>query len=199
MQYFTAWPACDCTKYVLCVWQGGFLIHMPAHWQCLVWLNSQFCFSGCLKKLFKEALHLRKGFRLTNALDEKVVTDCRASTILLSNYTCLLISCEFLVLHVSHSLHLDAQYGQMWHLSTQLHSEERTGRRLLWSTTLLLLFLLSDSQVSISLVIHGLWWTVFSQVKAHVVLTCTNGVSPNHLPVIVASDRPWTTLSTRAH
>jgi len=30
---------------------------------------------------------------------------------------------------------------------------------------------LSDSQVSISLVIHGLWWTVSGQVKAHVVLT----------------------------
>jgi len=26
------------------------------------------------------------------------------------------------------------------------------------------------------------------QVKAHVVLSCTNWVSPNHLPVIVASD-----------
>ena len=25
-------------------------------------------------------------------------------------------------------------------------------------------------------------------VKAHVMLTCTNGVSPNHLPVVVASD-----------
>jgi len=35
-------------------------------------------------------------------------------------------------------------------------------------------------------------------VKAHVLLTCTNGVSPSHLPVIVANDRPWTTLSTRA-
>jgi len=53
-------------------------------------------------------------------------------------------------------------------------SGERTGRRLLWS----------DSQVSISLVIFGSW------VKAHVVLTCTNGVSPNRLPVIVASDVP---------
>jgi len=32
---------------------------------------------------------------------------------------------------------------------------------------------------------------VFSSlVKAHVVLACTNGVSSNHLPVIVASDRP---------
>jgi len=28
--------------------------------------------------------------------------------------------------------------------------------------------------------------TVSGQVKAHVVLTCTNGVSPNHLHVIVA-------------
>jgi len=32
-----------------------------------------------------------------------------------------------------------------------------------------------------------------------IVLTCTNGVSPNHLPAIVVSNRPWTTLSTRAH
>jgi len=59
--------------------------------------------------------------------------------------------------------------------------------------------LLSDSQVSISLIIRGLWWTVSGQVKAHVVQTCTNGVSPNYLPVIVARDRPWTTLLTRAH
>ena len=34
---------------------------------------------------------------------------------------------------------------------------------------------------------------------AHVVQSCTNVVSPNHLPVIVVSNRPWTTLSTRAH
>jgi len=68
------------------------------------------------------------------------------------------------------------------------------------SHTLFLPTLLSDSQVSISLVIHGLWWTVSEQVKAHAVLTCTNGVSPNHLPVIAASDRPWTILlSTCAH
>jgi len=38
-----------------------------------------------------------------------------------------------------------------------------------------------------------------AQVKAHVVLNCTNGVSPNHLLVIVASDRPRTTLSSCAH
>ena len=37
--------------------------------------------------------------------------------------------------------------------------------------------LLSDSQVSISLVIHGLWWTICGQVKANVVLTCTNWYS----------------------
>jgi len=96
------------------------------------------------------------------------------------------------------SLHLNFQYGQRWHLSTQLRNGERTGRRLLWSTTLVLPTIISDSQVSISLVIHGLRWTVSGQAKVHVVLTCTNGVSPNHLPVILASDRPWTTLSTRA-
>ena len=32
--------------------------------------------------------------------------------------------------------------------------------------------------------------TVYRQVNAYVVLTCTNVVSPNHLTVIVASDRP---------
>ena len=36
------------------------------------------------------------------------------------------------------------------------YAVDRTGRRLLWSTTLLLSTLLFDSQVSISLVIHGL-------------------------------------------
>jgi len=86
---------------------------------------------------------------------------------------CMLMS---LSIHL-HGLHLDARYGQTWHMSTQLHSGERTGRQLLWSTILLLPTLLSDSQVSISFVIHGLWWTVSGQVKARVVLTCTNGVS----------------------
>jgi len=59
-------------------------------------------------------------------------------------------------------------------------------RRRVLSTALLLPTLLSNSQFSISFVIHGLWWTVSRQVKAHVVLT-----------VIVANDRPWTTLPTR--
>ena len=65
---------------------------------------------------------------------------------------CMLMS---LSIHL-HGLHLDARYGQTWHLSTELRSGERTGRRLLCSTTLLLPTLLSDSQVSISLVMHGL-------------------------------------------
>jgi len=108
---------------------------------------------------------------------------------------CMLMS---LSIHL-HGLHLDTQYGQTWHLSTQSHSGERTGCRLLWSTILLLPTLLSNSQVSISLVIHGFWLTVSKQVKAHVMLTCKNGVSPYYLLVIVANDRPWTTLWTRAH
>ena len=36
-------------------------------------------------------------------------------------------------------------------------------------------------------------WSLMNRFRtghAHVMLTCTNGVSPNHLPVIVASDRP---------
>ena len=69
---------------------------------------------------------------------------------------------------------------------------------LLWSTTLLLPTLLSDSQISISVVVHGFWWTVSGQVKARDVLTRTSGVSSNHLPVTLASDRPCTTLLTCA-
>jgi len=65
--------------------------------------------------------------------------------------------------------------------------------------TLLLPTLLSESQVSISLVIHSLRRTVSRQVKARVLLTCTNRALPTHLPMTVASERPWTTLSTRAH
>ena len=77
----------------------------------------------------------------------------------------------------------------------QNHAEvERIGRWLLWSTTLLLPTLLARFR-SPSSFIHGCWWTIFAQVTANVVLTCTNGVLPNHLPLIVASDRPWTTWS----
>jgi len=56
-----------------------------------------------------------------------------------------------------HGLHLNAQYAQTRHLSTQSRSEERSGHRLLWSTTLLLPILLSDSQISISLVSCHIW------------------------------------------
>jgi len=47
-------------------------------------------------------------------------------------------------------------WSDMTSVDTIIRSGKRTGRRLLWSTTLLLPTLLSDSQVSISLVIHGL-------------------------------------------
>ena len=69
---------------------------------------------------------------------------------------CVLMSLR-IHLHGLHlrGLHLHTQHGETWHLSTQLRSGERTGRRLLWSTTLLLLTLLSDSQASISLVMQG--------------------------------------------
>jgi len=43
---------------------------------------------------------------------------------------CMLMS---LSIHL-HVLYLDTQYGQTWHLSTQLCSGERSCRRLLWST-----------------------------------------------------------------
>jgi len=43
-------------------------------------------------------------------------------------------------------------------------------------------------------------WSLMNRFRTgHVVLTCSNGVLRNHLPVIVTSDRPSTTLSTRAH
>jgi len=41
---------------------------------------------------------------------------------------CILMSMRIHLL----GLHLDAQYDQTWHLSTQLRSGERTDRRLLW-------------------------------------------------------------------
>ena len=44
----------------------------------------------------------------------------------------------------------------------------------------------------LSLVTRGLCSTVSRHVKAHVMLIYTNGVLSNHLPVIVASDRPCT-------
>jgi len=145
-----------------------------------------------------EVLDIIAMLHLLQYIVKRVLTTCTTcfkSSKPIQTGLCMLMS---LNIHL-HSLHLDTQYGQTWHLLTQIRSGERTGRWLLWSTTLLLLTLLSNSQVSISLVICGLWWTISGQVKAHVVLTCTNGVSPNHLLVIVASDRPWTSMSTCAH
>ena len=59
---------------------------------------------------------------------------------------------------VCYSLSLLNTYG-VWLIVS--YCGERTGRRLLWSTTLSFLTLLSDSHISISLIIHGLWWTAF--------------------------------------
>ena len=70
---------------------------------------------------------------------KRQVTICFKSSKPIQIGLCVLMS---LSIHL-HGLHLDAQYGQMRHLSTQLRSGERTGRRLLWSTTVLLLILLS--------------------------------------------------------
>ena len=67
--------------------------------------------------------------------------------------------------------------------------------QLLWSTTLLSPTLISDNQVSISLIAHGLCSTVSGPCHA----ISTNGVLPNHLPMIVACDRPKSTWSTRAY
>ena len=120
------------------------------------------------------------------------VTICFKSSKPIQTGLCMLTS---LSIHL-HGLHLDAQYGQTWHLSTQLRSRERTGRQLLWSITLLLPTLLSDSQVCFDLTHHT--WSLMNRFREGQG-PCTNGVSPNHLPVIMASDKPWTTLSTCAH
>ena len=121
---------------------------------------------------------------------KRQLTICFISSKPIQTGLCLLTSSS---IHL-HGLHIDAQYGQTWHLSRQLRSGERNGHQHLWSTTLLLLTLLSDSQVLISLVIHGHWWTVSEHVKARVVLTCTNGVSPNHLVNHVVDTRPLTKI-----
>ena len=67
---------------------------------------------------------------------------------------------------------------------------ERTGRQLLWSITLLLPTLLSDSQVCFDLTHHT--WSLMNRFRAGQG-PCTNGVSPNHLPVIMVSQ--WQTMN----
>jgi len=92
-----------------------------------------------------------------------------------------------------HGLNLNAQYSQTWHLWRQDWSSASTVNR----TTV------TDPTIRqpgfVRLPCHT--WsllnrTVSRQVKAHVMQTCTNGVSPRHFPVIVASDRPWTIVDT---
>jgi len=89
-----------------------------------------------------------------------------------------------------HGLHLDTQCGQTWHLSTQLCSGLVIGfcgqphyyYRPYYPTAMFR----SPSSYMIS-------------DEPFPDMSCTNWVSPNHLPAIVASDRSWTTLLTRAH
>ena len=60
----------------------------------------------------------------------------------------------------------------------------------------------SDSVVNHTIVTDPTIWQpgLFRSHSSYMVsdepFPCTNGVSPNHLPVIMASDKPWTTLST---
>jgi len=72
--------------------------------------------------------------RGTPTVVKRQLTICFKSSKPVQICLCMLMS---LSIHL-HGLHLDAQYGQTWHLSTQLRSGDRTGRRLLCSTTLLL-------------------------------------------------------------
>ena len=73
-------------------------------------------------------------------------------------------------------------------------SGKKTGRRLLWSIVILYATQLSNSLVLTCCTIPGHCWTA----KAHVVLTCINGVLPHLHSVTAESNRPWITLSTRS-
>ena len=68
-----------------------------------------------------------------------------------------------------------------------------------WSTAPLYLTLPSGSLVSISLVSHGLCWTVFRQVKAKAVQSYTNGTLTNHRHVTVISSRLRAISLTHVH
>jgi len=56
--------------------------------------------------------------------------------------------------------------------------------------------LISNSLASTCCAIPGQCWTVSAQAKAHVMLTCINGVLPHLHSVTAESNRPWSTLST---
>jgi len=62
---------------------------------------------------------------------KRQLTICFKSLEPIQTGLCMLMS---LSIHL-HGLHTNAQYDQTRHLSTQLRSGERIGRRLLWSTT----------------------------------------------------------------
>jgi len=76
-------------------------------------------------------------------------------------------------------------------------SGEKSGRRLLWSTSLWFLTLLSGNRASTYHGTHGLCWTAFGQVVAPVVQICTSGACPHQNPVAADKSRPWAIQSTR--
>ena len=80
---------------------------------------------------FKLGIGCMMGLAVAEMYQPLSMTICFKSSKPIQISLCMLMS---LSIHL-HGLHLDNQYGQTWHLSTQLRSGERTGRRLLWSTT----------------------------------------------------------------
>jgi len=79
-------------------------------------------------------------------------------------------------------------FNDIWQtqlLSTKECSGKKTGCRLLWSTVILYATLLSNSLALICRATPGHYGTVSSQVKAHVVLKCINGILP-HLHSVAA-------------
>ena len=135
-----------------------------------------------------------------------------------SKLTCVAYMLMSLSIHF-HGLHLDAQYGQrivtldycalyeysylVYFLTYMTSVDTITQWREDWSSASVVNHtIVTDPtirQPGFDLPRHT--WSLLNRFpgRSHVVLTCTNGVSPNHLLVIVASDRPRTTLSTRAH
>ena len=103
-----------------------------------------------------------------------LVTMCSKSSKPFQIGLCMLMS---LSIHL-HGLHLDTQYGQVKHDTCRHNYVVERGLVFGFCGQLLLPTPLSDSQVSISFVIQCLWWTASGQVKAHLLLTYANGVSP---------------------
>ena len=104
------------------------LCYSVAGYCCPVWARSSY--TNLIDTQLHSAVHLISGCLQPTQLSWLPVLSSVASSLRL----CMLMS---LSIHL-HGLHLDVQYGQTGHLSTQLHSEERTCCQLLWSTTLLL-------------------------------------------------------------